>query len=140
MQLKSLAYTSLARFDLTGGDLVDIHQTARRLNALDGITGLLLFNGTRFLQIVEGADGAIDALVERLRADPRHSSLEIRDQRRIDRRSFADWSMELVTVSAHYLEAHDEIEAALPAEIAPAVRALILTMAKRIGEPLEMPD
>jgi len=67
LQLKTLTYTSRARLDLSAQDLADIHESARHLNALDGITGLLVFDGTRFLQIIEGSEEAIDDLVERLR-------------------------------------------------------------------------
>ena len=73
MSLKSLTYTSLARLDLDAGELEAIHRTAREMNALEGITGILIFNGTHFLQIIEGARDAIDELLERLRRDPRHS-------------------------------------------------------------------
>ena len=128
MRLKTLTYTSRARLDLTDQDLGDIHQTARHLNALDGVTGLLLFDGSRFLQIIEGADSAIDNLVERLRRDPRHSAFEVRDERFVDRRSFADWSMELLRVSAGYRAARDEVATILPADVAGPVRDLILRM------------
>ena len=140
MKLKSLTYTSLARFDLTARDLVDIHERARHLNALDGITGLLIFNGTRFLQIIEGAESAIDDLVARLRADSRHSAIEIRDERPIETRSFPDWSMELIRVSAHNLDARTELEKALPADMSPPVRELILRMSRALGQKLAMPD
>ena len=63
MKLTSLTYTSLARLDLQTTDLEDIHRTAREQNALDGITGLLVFNGTHFLQIIEGSESAIEELV-----------------------------------------------------------------------------
>ena len=128
MELKTLTYTSRARLDLTAKDLADIQSTARTLNALDGITGLLAFDGTRFLQIVEGAEDAIDSLVERLRRDPRHSGFEIRDERFVEAGSFPDWSMELVSVSAGFLHARSELESALPLGVAPAVRELILRM------------
>ena len=84
MLLKTVTYTSRARLDLTSQDLTDIHETARHFNALDGITGLLIFNGVHFLQIVEGALVAIDSLMERLWLDDRHSALEVRDERLID--------------------------------------------------------
>src|SRR5918997_1989566 len=109
MSLKSLTYTSLARLDLEASDIEAIHRTARELNALDGITGLLIFNGTHFLQIIEGADAAIDELIERLRRDPRHGGLEVRDEWRIEQRSFPDWSMELAHVRSDYFEARDHI-------------------------------
>ena len=114
MRLKTLTYTSRARLDLTDEDLDDIHQTARHLNALDGVTGLLLFDGSRFLQIIEGAEEAIDNLVERLRMDP--PPFRLRGARRalVERRSFADWSMELLRVSAGYQAARDEVATILP--------------------------
>ena len=134
MKLKTLTYTSLARLDLASTDLADIHQAARHLNALDGITGLLIFDGRRFLQIIEGSEEAIDNLVERLRGDTRHSAIEIRDERFVEARSFPHWSMELVTVSAGYLRARPEIESALPAQVAPAVRELVLKMSDALAE------
>ena len=128
MRLKTLTYTSRARLDLTDEDLSDIHQTARHLNALDGVTGLLLFDGSRFLQVIEGSEEAIDNLVERLRMDPRHSAFEVRDERFVDRRSFEDWSMELLRVSAGYKAAREEVATILPPGVADPVRDMILRM------------
>jgi Sensors of blue-light using FAD len=133
MSLKSLTYTSLARLDLDSDDLDAIHRTAREVNALEGITGLLIFNGTHFLQIVEGAPNAIDDLVERLRRDPRHSGFEVRDERTVQTRSFPDWSMDLVRVSASYFEARDTVSERLPAATAPDVRDRVIRMTEAIS-------
>lgn len=133
MSLTSLTYTSLARLDLDASDLEAIHRTAREINALEGITGLLIFNGTHFLQIVEGASDAIGDLLERLRRDPRHGGIEVRDTRGIDERSFPDWSMELVRVSASYFEAKDAISDRLPAVTAPDVRDRVIRMTETIS-------
>ena len=134
LRLKTLTYTSLARLDLGDDELSAIHQTARHLNALDGITGLLLFDGTRFLQIVEGGETAIDSLVERLRLDRRHSAFVVRDERFVDRRSFSDWSMELLRVSAGYQVAREEVATILPAAIAAPVRELVLKMSGQLAQ------
>lgn len=133
MSLKSLTYTSLARLDLAADDLEAIHRTAREINALDGVTGLLIFNGTHFLQIIEGAPNAIDDLVERLRRDPRHSGFEIRDQHEIEQRSFPDWSMELVRVSASYFEARDTVSHRLPEALPEDVRNRVFKMTEAIS-------
>ena len=133
MELKALTYTSLASLDLTARDLEDIHRSAVELNALDGITGLLVFNGTRFLQVIEGADSAIEDLLERLRRDRRHSGVEVRDERRVEARSFPDWSMELVRVSASYFEARESIEDKIPAGVDPAVRDQLFRMTEGIS-------
>jgi len=133
MALKSLTYTSLARLDLTAEDLEAIHRTAREVNALEGISGLLIFNGTHFLQIIEGAPQAIDDLVERLRRDPRHSGFEVRDERMVSARSFPDWSMELVRVSASYFAAKDTLSQRLPETVSEPVRDRVLRMTETIS-------
>ena len=131
--LKTLSYTSRARFDLSEDELRDIHQTARHFNALDGITGLLVFDGSRFMQIIEGAEEAIDTLVERLRQDDRHTAFEVRDERLVEGRSFPDWSMELVRVNAGYAEAREEIASLLPPQTAEPVRELALRMSDELA-------
>lgn len=133
MALKSLTYTSLAALDLDAGDLEAIHRTAREVNALEGITGLLVFNGTHFLQIVEGAPQAIDELVERLRRDRRHSAFEVRDEREVHQRSFGSWAMELVRVSGSFMEAKDTVTHRLPASVGPEVRDRVIRMTETIS-------
>lgn len=133
MDLTSLTYTSLARLDLETQDLESIHRSARELNALDGITGLLVFNGTHFLQIVEGARDAIDELLERLRRDPRHSGLEVRDERRIESRSFPDWNMELVRVNSGYFEARETIADRLPETVPEEIQLRLFRMTELIS-------
>ena len=139
MKLTSVTYTSLARLDLQGPDLEDIHRTARTANALEGITGLLVFNGTHFLQVIEGSEEAIDDLVEKLRRDPRHTGFEIRDRQRVERRSFPDWSMELVRVKASYFDAKDTIADRLPDTVPEAIRVRLLRMTELIST-IEFPS
>jgi len=133
MDFTSLTYTSLARLDLQTSDLEDIHRAARELNALDGITGLLVFNGIHFLQIIEGAHDAIDDLVQRLRRDPRHTGLEVRDERKVSTRSFPDWSMELVRVKAGYFEARETLENRLPDTVPEEIQLRLFRMTELIS-------
>lgn len=128
MRLKSLAHTSRAQLDMSDGDMTAIHQSARHYNALDGVTGLLMFDGVRFLQIIEGAEDAIDSLVERLRRDPRHSSFEVRDERFVEDQSFTDWSMNMVRLSTGFGGARAEITRMLPEDTSPDVRDLLFRM------------
>ena len=133
MKLTSVTYTSLARLDLQESDLEDIHRTARDRNAIDGITGLLVFNGTHFLQIIEGSAEAIEDLIEKLRKDPRHTGFEIRDRRKVDERSFPEWSMEMVRVKASYFEARDTIADRIPDSVPEAIRARLFRMTELIS-------
>ena len=110
--------------------LLDIHQEAKDLNGLEGITGLLIFNGTHFLQIVEGNTLAIDDLVERLRRDERHSGFEIREERMIGKRLFESWSMALARVKGRELRAANDLVDALPAGLSGEVRERVARMAE----------
>ena len=112
MELQSLTYTSVAADGLTLADVDAIHRAALTYNPLDGITGLLLFNGTSFLQMIEGAESALDDLVERLRRDPRHHSIELRDRRPIERRFMPDWTMHRLDVGPSRDEGIAGVEAA----------------------------
>jgi hypothetical protein len=138
MTLKSLTYTSRASFDLEAADLTAIHAKARELNALDGITGLLVFNGTHFLQIIEGSDEAIHDLLERLRLDRRHSAVEVRDERDIDARAFPDWSMELVRVDTDFADAKEALSRHLPDAVPNPVRERLLAMTESISGTVDM--
>ena len=97
-----------------------------------------MFNGTRFLQIIEGAEPAIDDLLARLRRDPRHSGLEVRDERKVEARNFPDWSMELVRVSASYFEAKDAIQNRVPATVATDVRDRLFRMTELNSGTIEL--
>lgn len=122
MRLKSLSYTSLARPGLTADDVDAVHQTARHLNALDGITGLLVYNGRKFLQVIEGAESAIDDLYRRLLADPRHSDLQVEDERYIEPREFPEWAMEFAQVDIGHPDARTDIIDLLPRSLPDTVR------------------
>ena len=140
MNLKSLTYTSFARLDLTAEDVAAIHRTAREANALNGVTGLLIFNGTHFLQIIEGSEPAIDELVDRLRLDPRHHHLQVRDERPIAERQFPGWSMELVRVSSSFYEARDAIVELLPDDLPGNVADHVVRMTEQISGTVHLPD
>lgn len=140
MKLKSLTYSSFAALDLTDADISAIHRTAREINALNGITGLLIFNGTHFLQLIEGPEPAIDELLDRLRRDERHHQLEVLEQHILADRQFPDWSMELIRVSSRYLEAREAIAATLPDDIPEGVGNHILRMTEQISGTVRLPD
>ena len=55
----------------------DIAQASRVRNQADGITGLLMFDGDCYAQWVEGPVQAMDRLLARLRADPRHRQMDM---------------------------------------------------------------
>lgn len=138
MQLKCVTYTSLAALDLDEDQLRAIQGAARDLNGIDGISGLLVFNGTHFLQWIEGPPESIDELVERLRRDPRHTGFEIRDERFLERRMFGDWTMRLVRVRSTFQLAQDDVALQLPDGFPDHLRERVMGMVEKISEDVEL--
>ena len=95
MSLSSVLYISRSTIaPCDAGDVVDqIVATATARNPGAGLTGALLFTGTYFAQVLEGRDDAVDALLARLRHDPRHDQLQIVNRNVVDQRQFAQWNM-----------------------------------------------
>ena len=139
MNLTSVTYTSLAQPDLQSSALDAIYRTSRDKNAAAQITSLLIYNGTHFLQIVEGAGVRIDNLIERIRCDDRHKGFEIRDKRQVDTRSFPDWSMEMLRVTPGFFQARDAIAETLPTTVPEVIRARLLRMTELIST-IEFPN
>ena len=91
-----LIYTSLATpKSVTEADaeVTDILATSERNNVAHGVTGLLLFDGERYIQVLEGDTTAVDGLFANISADPRHRRIELLRRHDIPARSFADWRM-----------------------------------------------
>lgn len=91
--LTYLVYTSVAARKMLPADLESILFTSRRRNLETGITGALLYRNTTFIQFLEGPPAEIEALMDRIRADDRHSSVRVLLVERASERSFGDWKM-----------------------------------------------
>jgi hypothetical protein len=64
-------------------------------NEACGVTGMLWFDGVNFAQVLEGDRVAIDETMARIRADNRHTNIQIVCERQIKHRMFQRWSMAL---------------------------------------------
>ena len=80
-------------------DLEEILRTSRKNNARLGITGMLLYGNKTFVQILEGEEKAVSELVEKIKRDSRHADFHVLKKKTIDRREYADWSMDFKRVS-----------------------------------------
>lgn len=90
--MRQIIYVSTLREGLLA-DTAAIVATARRRNAEQRVTGLLMFDGARFLQAIEGRRDAVAATFARIAADPRHHALIVLADRAIDRREFGTEGM-----------------------------------------------
>lgn len=75
--LYEVIYASRIAPGLGATAVADITAAARRRNATEAVTGLLLFDGEQFVHQLEGPRHAVLSCIERIRADPRHQSLEV---------------------------------------------------------------
>ena len=91
--MRQLVYASVSKIGLSRPQLERILDEARRHNSANDITGLLWTDGNRFAQILEGDSAILNALMDRIRADPRHSDIVELANFAIEVREFGEWSM-----------------------------------------------
>ena len=91
--MRRILYISTAAKGLAPRDIGTILRQSHRNNTRNGITGLLFFDGVRFLQALEGDAAALDKTLERIRSDPRHLGIVILNDKNIDKRQFDDMAM-----------------------------------------------
>jgi hypothetical protein len=88
-----LCYASTATRELTRADLLEILSYARQHNAEKGITGLLLFQGGHFLQVLEGEADQVRDLFKHISKDERHEQVTLLFEELVSQSQYPDWSM-----------------------------------------------
>jgi len=91
--LIQVVYCSAAAPDLTLEDIQELLRVARRHNAKRNITGVLLYAGRSFIQVLEGEKKDIDPLINAIERDKRHRNITVIIREPIAERSFEDWLM-----------------------------------------------
>ena len=79
--------------------VAEIVKTARSFNKEHQITGMLVFDGQRFCQYIEGPRQDLQALIDRIEVDARHHQFEPKHHAPLNgKRMFSNWSMAYVLV------------------------------------------
>lgn len=89
----SLIYVSTSVKLLNDEELLDILKVSRENNSSRDVTGLLLYKGGNFMQVLEGPDEVVEALFETIKADPRHKDVIVLSREQISNRQFPAWEM-----------------------------------------------
>ncbi|MFJ6677877.1 BLUF domain-containing protein [Microbacterium sp. NPDC091382] len=92
-QLTFIAYASRATEPFDHARLVKLLAESRANNERDGITGMLVYSDPDFIQILEGPDAAVRALLERIGRDPRHTDVRVLLEEQVSERKYSTWSM-----------------------------------------------
>jgi len=112
MALLQLAYVS-SPFGFDAALLSGIGFDARRRNAKDNITGILIARHDIYMQLLEGPGKAVEEAYQRIRRDDRHVDLRAVRRMRPEKRLFSDWVMRDDPVRS-WLWTRDEIAAGAP--------------------------
>jgi hypothetical protein len=93
MALIHWIYASAETAPFSPADLSELLQKARANNEGHEITGLLLYHQGSFLQVLEGEEDQVAAVVGRIERDQRHERLRLLYRGEIEQRSFGEWRM-----------------------------------------------
>jgi len=89
----SLIYVSTSIKLLNDSELMDILRVSRDNNQSKDVTGLLLYKGGNFMQVLEGPDDIVEALFDKVKEDPRHKDVTVISREQISARQFPAWEM-----------------------------------------------
>jgi hypothetical protein len=98
--LHFVIYVSRATQPMTPAALRELLRKSRAANRAAGISGCLIHQDGEFMQMLEGRREALLALLDRIKADPRHADLRLVIEGPAPRRVFRDWGMALRDLAA----------------------------------------
>lgn len=110
---------------------------ARRNNTRDGITGALICREDLFLQLLEGRRDTVQAALDRIRHDDRHTDLRVLLDENVSDRLFPDWAMRHDPARSWMWTAADVAAGAVHAATPAETRAVFTRLS---GEPAPAQD
>lgn len=122
--LLRVVYHSVSLISRTPGafraEIAGILEACARRNPRLGVTGVLIYERGRFVQLLEGPPEGVDALLDDIENDIRHAMFKVLWRTRAHERLFQRWSMAFVDADAAPLapEAPGTWEGAGPSELA----------------------
>lgn len=98
--LIQLIYVSSASHLLSQEELLSILESSVRHNKPQEVTGMLLYAGGSFMQVLEGPEEAVQETMRRIRADARHKDVSVLYYDPVEKRDFDTWSMGFYALTA----------------------------------------
>ncbi len=103
MSLRAVAYVSEAVEGLGGADIDRILADAAAHNRMAGVTSVLMFDGVRFLQYLEGPDDGMRSVYPRVLNARSHHHLRQLAKGEVPTRQFPRWTMASARIDADVL-------------------------------------
>ncbi|MEM7701400.1 MAG: BLUF domain-containing protein [Pseudomonadota bacterium] len=110
---------------LTREDVDAILSSSARNNPARGVTGLLLYNGRNFLQLLEGEESELVSLMVKISHDPRHTGISMIDRKMVETRACPNWAMRRVMIAESVERRRELLEAELPETLDPQTRKIV---------------
>lgn len=111
MQLYQLVYKSIISRELDASKIEEFVSVIHPANKQLGVTGLLIFDGEHFLQVIEGEISVISKLMASIQHDTRHSNVVLLLKEPIPKRDYDQWAMQLLVKSPESMaKIIDEVE------------------------------
>ena len=96
MTLVRLIYSSKRTKGIEVPDLLRLLDKSTENNKRIGITGLLCFTDSEFLQVLEGDSLSVNRLYRKIIVDRRHAEVSLIHYTHVSKREFSDWAMGFV--------------------------------------------
>ena len=126
--LREIVYISTAE-GIDADEIEDILESCARNNVERNVTGILLYNGRHFMQLLEGDVADLSWVMTRIENDPRHTGLSVLDDIAIPERACPDWSMRLIRLIDDIADRRAALDAELPKNLNPNLRRIFLNFA-----------
>jgi hypothetical protein len=93
MEFFQLIYVSTATPDLSDEEIRRVLESSVKHNALNDVTGMLLYSWGSFMQVLEGTESAVAETMSRIYRDARHHGIIVMSKEKVPIRQFGQWSM-----------------------------------------------
>jgi len=106
-----LVYVSSATGEMGEEDLLILLEQSRNRNKRQNVTGMLLFSGGNFFQILEGEKVDVEEIYDAIVNDERNRGNILILKEKINERTFSEWSMGfkyLTTLDRDSVEGYSE--------------------------------
>jgi len=107
--LATVVYRSRAVAPLSAAELYRLTIEAQARNRREAITGVMLYDDRKFFQWLEGPSDGVDRVMHSIRNDPRHTDIEVLDDKPARARAFGEWNMKLATRESQEADLSPEI-------------------------------
>lgn len=130
----SVVYVSNVASHFTESDLEPLAGQAAAINAKNNLTGMLVYNGRNFMQLLEGNQRRVEQTLDRIAKDPRHSDIVIIRREEQQARECPDWSMRSFTTPLSGVGATDVVFQSLPQGFRSDTRVVFKSFASLLPE------